>query len=209
MVLQTTEYEYEYANSNLNCAHDYLIAPILSFLSTRTRTGAKILDLGCGNGSLTNFIAQQGYQATGMEESPSGVTMAQKNFPQCKFLEGSIYVPPPLENDFDVVISVEVVEHLFYPRELVKLAQKCLKPGGHLIVTTPYHGYWKNLVLALSGKMDHHFHVLWDGGHIKFFSVKTLSELLETEGYSDLEFKFVGRFPYLWKSMLCCAVFNQ
>ena len=208
MTLSTTEYEYEYSNSNLSCAHNYLIDPILSFLNPKVNPGAKILDLGCGNGSLTNFISKQGFQTVGVEESPSGVAKAQKNFPQCKFLEGSIYVPPPLEDNFDVVISVEVIEHLFYPRELVKLAKKSLKPGGHLIVTTPYHGYWKNLALAVSGKMDAHFHVHWDGGHIKFFSVKSLLELLQSEGYTDFEFKFVGRFPYLWKSMLCCAIFN-
>ncbi len=87
----------------------------------------------------------------------------------------------------------------------MQLAQKCTKSGGHLILTTPYHGYFKNLVLALSGKMDNHFHVLWDGGHIKFFSVKTLTKFLETEGYTDTYFKFAGRFPYLWKSMLCSS----
>jgi len=85
-----------------------------------------------------------------------------------------------------------------------------LKPKGCLIITTPYHGYIKNLVLALSGKMDNHFHVLWDGGHIKFFSVKTLTALLKTEGFTDLHFNFAGRFPYLWKSMLCsCYPIDQ
>ncbi|WP_324611102.1 methyltransferase domain-containing protein [Moorena producens] len=102
-------------------------------------------------------------------------------------------------------MAVEVIEHFFYPKELVRLARKCINPGGHLIITTPYHGYLKNLVLAVSGKMDPHFHVFWDGGHIKFFSVKTLSKLLETEGYTDIQFKFAGRLPYLWKSMLCCS----
>jgi cyclopropane fatty-acyl-phospholipid synthase-like methyltransferase len=94
MTLPTSEYEYKYSNSNLTHAHDYLTTPLLSFLTEKVKPGAKILDLGCGNGSFTNVIAQQGYQAVGMEESPSGVAMAQKNFPQCRFLEGSIYVPP-------------------------------------------------------------------------------------------------------------------
>ena len=120
------------------------------------------------------------------------------NFPACHFLQGSIYDLPyaKLENYFDVVISVEVIEHLFYPRELLKAAKRCLKPNGQLILTTPYHGYWKNLVLSLSGKMDAHFHVLWDGGHIKFFSVKTLRSLLKAEGYTDINFQFAGRYPF-------------
>ncbi|MDB9347403.1 methyltransferase [Nodularia spumigena] len=53
--------------------------------------------------------------------------------------------------------------------------------------------------------MDRHFTALWDGGHIKFFSVSTMTELLELEGYGDIKFKFAGRFPYMWKSMLCSS----
>ena len=112
-----------------------------------------------------------------------------------------------LKPEFDVVISVEVIEHLFDPKQLIRSAKQCLKPGGTLILTTPYHGYWKNLALALSGKMDSHHTVLWDGGHIKFFSVPTLTQLLTTEGCTNIQFHFAGRFPYLWKSMLCsCQV---
>lgn len=53
--------------------------------------------------------------------------------------------------------------------------------------------------------MDSHYTALWDGGHIKFFSVKTLSQLLQEAGFKDLQFKFAGRFPYLWKGMLVSA----
>ena len=205
MTQTSSEYEYQYQNNSLTNAHSFLTKPLLSILAEKSQPGAKILDLGCGNGSLSNLISKYGYEVVGMEESPSGVKIASQNFPKCQFIQGSIYSSPPpeLENAFDVVISVEVIEHLFYPNELVRLAEKCLKPGGYLILTTPYHGYLKNLALALSGKMDKHFHVLWDGGHIKFFSVKTLTKLLETEGYTEIDFKFTGRFPYLWKSMLC------
>lgn len=71
-----------------------------------------------------------------------------------------------------------------------------------MIISTPYHGYLKNLALAATGKLDNHFTVLWDGGHIKFWSVKTLSKLLEEYGFEVVEFKGSGRIPYLWKSML-------
>lgn len=108
-----------------------------------------------------------------------------------------------------MVISVEVIEHLFYPKELPRLAKQCLKSGGRLIVTTPYNGYLKYLAMALLGAMDRHHTVLWDGGHIKFFSVNTLSQLLTAEGYTELRFKFAGRAPYLWKAMLCSATFGE
>ena len=205
MTLSTANYEYRYVDGNSTNAHQYLTKPLLSLLKDKKLlNGAKILDLGCGNGSLSNTLYQQGYKVTGIEESPSGINFARRNFPECQFIQGSIYdfSLPQFINYFDAVVSVEVIEHLFYPKELVRQAHKYLKPGGTLIITTPYHGYWKNLALALSGKMDNHFHALWDGGHIKFFSVNTLQKLLEVEKFTDVKFEFAGRCPFLWKSML-------
>lgn len=212
MPTKEKKYEYLYANDQLTNAHGFLLQPLLSMLPKPEGQGQlRILDLGCGNGSLSNVIAQKGYKVTGIEESPSGVEIAQYNFPDCQFIQGSIYSPPQniLNNSFDIVISVEVIEHLFYPKELPRLAKQCLKPGGRLIVTTPYNGYIKDLALALLGAMDRHHTALWDGGHIKFFSVKTLSQLLEAEGYTDLNFQFAGRIFYLWKAMLCSAIINE
>ncbi len=80
-----------------------------------------------------------------------------------------------------------------------------LKPGGIPILSTPYHGYLKNLALAISGKMDQHFTALWEGGHIKFFSIATLSTLLRKEGLKVLELYRVGRVPPLAKSMVAVA----
>ncbi len=70
------------------------------------------------------------------------------------------------------------------------------------ILSTPYHGYWKNLALALTGKMDAHFTALWDGGHIKFFSLPTLETVLREAGAQKISFRRVGRIAPLAKSMI-------
>jgi 2-polyprenyl-3-methyl-5-hydroxy-6-metoxy-1,4-benzoquinol methylase len=206
----SSQYEYSYQDSAPVHHHAYLIEPLMELLlSTKPSSHSKprVLDLGCGNGSLSHLIAQQGYEVVGVEDSESGVNFARLNFPDCHFVQASIYDLPyaELENSFDIVLSAEVIEHLLYPRELVRAAKKCLKPNGRLILTTPYHGYLKNLIIALSGKMDTHFNPLWDGGHVKFFSVSTLTELLETENYTNIKFRFSGRVPFIWKSMLCSS----
>jgi hypothetical protein len=79
------------------------------------------------------------------------------------------------ESEFDAAVSTEVVEHLFSPRALPRFAHAKIKAGGVFIVTTPYHGYLKNLVLCLANKWDFHHSPLWDGGHIKFkgYAVET------------------------------------
>jgi 2-polyprenyl-3-methyl-5-hydroxy-6-metoxy-1,4-benzoquinol methylase len=108
---------------------------------------------------------------------------------------------------FNLIISTEVVEHLYNPRGYIEFCKNILlsSGGGEIIISTPYHGYFKNLVLAISGKMDSHFTVLWDGGHIKFWSVKTITKLLEEFNFEVVEFKGSGRLPYLWKSMFIRA----
>ncbi|MGI2323701.1 MULTISPECIES: hypothetical protein [unclassified Methylococcus] len=57
----------------------------------------------------------------------------------------------------------------------------------------------------MSGKMDAHFTALWDHGHIKFWSMKTLSFLLEEAGFRDIRFERVGRVPALAKAMIAVA----
>ncbi|MDJ0795459.1 MAG: class I SAM-dependent methyltransferase [Calothrix sp. MO_167.B12] len=210
MQTTTNQYEYSYVNADFGHHHVYLLDPLFELISEYNINHSKrlkILDLGCGNGSICHQIAQQGHEVFGIEDSASGVLFASQNFPECRFIQSSIYELPysELEGKFDIVISAEVIEHLLYPRELIRAAKKCLKPGGKLIITTPYHGYWKNLTLAILGKTDQHFSPLWDGGHVKFFSVNTLNQLLEEEGCEDIKFKFAGRFPYFWKSMLCSS----
>jgi 2-polyprenyl-3-methyl-5-hydroxy-6-metoxy-1,4-benzoquinol methylase len=201
--------EYQYADSQLDHTYQYLTTPLLSMLPSAVThpDGRKIriLDLGCGNGSLCNMLAKLGYEVVGVEESALGISLAQQHYPDCQFIRGSIYDLSSLNlaNDFDVVISVEVIEHLFNPSALLEAAKHYLKPAGTLILTTPYHGYWKNLALAITGKLDGHFSALWNGGHIKFFSVATLTKLLETANLTDIQFKYAGRIPYLWCSMLC------
>jgi hypothetical protein len=53
--------------------------------------------------------------------------------------------------------------------------------------------------------MDAHFSALHDGGHIKFFSVNTLSKLMHIHQFEDLSFTYYGRAPWLWKNMICHA----
>lgn len=75
---------------------------------------------------------------------------------------------------------MEVIEHLYQPRAFVLFIRSILEAsgGGQFIVTTPYHGYLKNLTIALANKMDYHLSALWEGGHIKFWSRRTLAILL-------------------------------
>jgi len=126
--------------------------------------------------------------------------------PGIEFHTGSAYEDlAGTHGRFPVVISLEVVEHVFFPRKFADCVFSLLEPGGTAIISTPYHGYLKNLVMAVTGKMDSHFTALWDYGHIKFWSVKTLGKLLSDAGFRSFRFLRVGRIPPLAKSMIAVA----
>lgn len=199
---------YEYHQANHAVSHGYL-KPVIDPLIASLPPGATVLDLGCGNGSFLSLFRKRGWHLHGTDFSPSGIAVARQNFPEIDFTLADATAPSgDLLNrvgQFDLILSTEVIEHVYDPRGFLRTALELLKPGGLLIVTTPYHGYLKNLVLALTGKMDTHFTVLWAHGHIKFWSVATLTKALTEAGFHDVHMAGAGRLPWLWKSMVLSA----
>lgn len=183
-------------------AHAFLLPRLVDRL--RARGARDVLDLGCGNGSLTASLEAHGYCMTGLDHSRSGISIARRLHPGIRFDEFDIAEPLPSawHGSFDAVVAAEVIEHLLLPRKLFERALEALRPGGSLIVTTPFHGYWKNLALALTGKFDDHWHPLRDFGHVKFFSRQTLTRLFDEFQFDDLEFATTGRIPPLARSMI-------
>jgi len=190
-------------------SHGYIAARVVSTVKDLVGTTARILDLGSGNGALCGTLAAAGHEVVGGEYDEEGVRIASSAYPHIPFHRLGVQDDPSellrREKPFDVVVSTEVVEHLFSPHLLPIYARAVLNSGGHLLLTAPYHGYLKNLALAASGKLDAHFTVLWHGGHIKFWSRRSLTLLLESSGFSVIGFRGLGRVPYLWKSMLLVA----
>jgi 2-polyprenyl-6-hydroxyphenyl methylase/3-demethylubiquinone-9 3-methyltransferase len=166
----------------------------------------RVFDLGCGNGATAAELTRDGYELVGVDPSESGLRIARKAYPHLQLHPGSAYDDLAGKyGRFPAVISLEVVEHLFYPRKFAACVFDLLEPAGVAVISTPYHGYFKNLALALAGKMDRHFSALWDCGHIKFWSMKTLGQLLREAGFGEVGWVRVGRIPPLAKSMIALA----
>jgi 2-polyprenyl-3-methyl-5-hydroxy-6-metoxy-1,4-benzoquinol methylase len=197
------DYGWEEGMTN---AHSYLYPTLYKMLEEHK--GKRILDVGCGNGAIAGRLIDDGFDVYGIDASETGVNVSSKKHPCSFFVQDILSEQLPdelLDFHFDVVISTEVIEHIYAPRSYMKLIRNILASGGVLIISTPYHGYLKNLVMALTNKLDNHFTVLWDGGHIKFWSKRTLTLLLNEFDFEVMEFKGSGRFPFLWKSMFISA----
>ncbi len=199
--------DYAPCNAQPACSASYLWDPVRAALRRELPNGGAVLEMGCGNGSLAGMLLDEGYAMTGIDPSESGIQIARAGWPGGRFEVGSAYDDGLVERygRFAVVISLEVVEHCFWPRRFAASIHALLRPGGLAIISTPYHGYTKNLLLALANRFDAHWSPLWDGGHIKFWSRRTLDQLLRDAGFNAIEFTRVGRIPPVAKSMIALA----
>lgn len=200
---------YRFRTSEHCCSHEYLLPAVLDEIDASFEGSSaplRVFDLGCGNGSIAAAIHARGFQVTGVDPSRDGIAHANEAYPELRLETGSAYDPLAVKyGRFPVVTSLEVVEHVYAPRDYAHTLFSLVEPGGSAIVSTPFHGYWKNLTLSLTGKMDAHFTALWDHGHIKFWSERTLTTLLQEAGFADIAFRRVGRVPPLAKSMIAIA----
>lgn len=199
---------YVYEDSELNESHQYLLPSVLNILASLSipPSRRRLFEIGCGNGAVAAVLAKEGYELTGVEVSAQGLEEARRRYPHLSLQPGSAYDRlAEIYGQFPIVVSLEVVEHLYAPRVFAKTLYDLVEPSGTAIVSTPYHGYWKNLALAITGRLDAHFTTLWDHGHIKFWSIKTLKTLLLEAGFKDISFTRVGRVPALAKSLIAIA----
>jgi len=200
-MIRETVNEYAYTEVEGSHTHAYLWDPVLQRLRKAARK--EVFDLGCGNGALARHLKEYGLKVTGVDPSESGIAIGNQADPSICLEVGNAYDDlAGRYGTFPAVVSLEVVEHVYYPRKYAQSIYELLEPGGIAIISTPYHGYLKNLALAVSGKLDSHFTVLWDHGHIKFWSIKTLSELFAEKGLRCEDVLRVARIPMLAKSMI-------
>ena len=202
-----TDYkEYGFQVSAPAHTFDYLQEPLLALLNKSANQC--ILDVGCGNGYLVNLLLANGYNAFGTDASAEGIALARQKNPTRFFIQdlSTGELPKELQGQkFDTIISTEVIEHLYDAEGFINFCKYVLQSKGEIIISTPYHGYLKNLALSLFNKWDAHFSPMWHGGHIKFWSKNTLTKALADAGFTVTSFKGCGRIPYFWKSMIIKA----
>lgn len=111
---------------------------ILSFLPTDAE---KILDIGCGNGWVAEACLPAGKTVVSADISITNPRKALEKYPSPRhygLVADALHLPVK-PDFFDVIIASEIMEHVISPDIFVENLYKAVKPGGRVIITTPYH----------------------------------------------------------------------
>lgn len=154
-------------------------------------TGGRVLaDIGCGTGTFTKAMHDRYDTLFGFDFIP----IPPSDFKNVHFIRADLRVGIPLDDGVaDTITAIEVIEHAADPILLVREAFRVAKPGAEFILTTPNIRYIRHLVrLVLQGKgpktAGHQDdELLWDGGHVHYFTSKDLEALLRDAGFVSVQ----------------------
>lgn len=167
--------------------------------------GITIVDFGCGAGHLIEEAHRINPSARfiGVDVSREALERAKMRCPYATFhrINDGGAVPLP-DASVDFVLSSEVIEHVYDTENMAAEVARVIRPGGRVLLTTPYHGFFKNLAIILFG-FDRHFNPV--GPHVRFFSRRALTALLERHHFKVVAYDYYGRVYPISHSIVTLA----
>lgn len=173
----------------------------------RTLRPGRLLDTGCAQGDWAQYWQQQGWEAFGTDINESALAGARaKNIQAVKCDLNR--EPLPFEPDyFDLIFAGEVLEHLVDTDAFLKEIRRCLKPDGHLLLTTPNLASWENRVRLLLGKYPRWLDYRLEGcGHVRGYTPAVLKQQLRETGLTVVRHtgNWVPFLPQSWIDDVKC-----
>jgi methionine biosynthesis protein MetW len=151
--------------------------------------GARVLDVGCGTGSVSRLIiSASGCTVLGLEPDADRAAAASANGIEIVGAQLAEELIPRL-GLFDVVLFADVLEHLVDPFEVLRLARKFLRVGGAVVASTPNIAHWTVRLNLLRGRFDYQPVGIMDATHLRWFTRRSLFRFFTQAGYRIVETK--------------------
>ncbi|WP_296892142.1 class I SAM-dependent methyltransferase [Thiobacillus sp.] len=169
----------------------------------------RALEVGCGAGHTLSLLKQQGLcdWVCGIEISQTAATQASERLDQV--VQGNIEAMElPLEpGSIDLLLCLDVLEHLVDPWETLRRLATLLRPNGVLVASIPNVRYYRVLLpLMLGGRWDYQDSGILDRTHLRFFTRATAIELVESAGFSIERVSATNAHTRNWKYRLLDAL---
>ena len=182
-------------------SHDYYGNPRTEILSLIPDRVERVLDVGCGIGTTLLWLKEKRpcSWAAGVELHGPAAAEAKKKLDVV--YEGNIEnLELPIEkSSLDLILCLDILEHLVDPWSVTRRMQELLKPGGVLIASLPNVRSKRVLVpLVLKGEWKYQEWGILDKTHLRFFVRKTAIELLESSGLTVDKMEVTGGFTRGW-----------
>jgi len=146
--------------------------------------GKRLLEIGCAYGFLLDYLRERDWEVTGVEISPVSSEYARSEL-GLDVHTGSIETIPLKEHSFDVILLLDVLEHLHRPYDMLSGIERLLSPEGILVVQCPWELYhWEEIAEAiLKGMKPGTIKPDSVPAHLYFFQPRTLEAVLEKGGF--------------------------
>ena len=148
------------------------------------KSSKKILDVGCGSGSmafeLKNNLSAEVWGIE-LDNEAAGIAASRINYVICDKIENALVKLP--ENYFDTIIFADVLEHLIDPQIVLELIKENLSPGGEVIASIPNIRYWPVVRQLIEGHWTYQDSGIMDFTHLRFFTLESIIEMFENAGY--------------------------
>lgn len=156
-----------------------------------TGRGTKVLDVGCGDGTLGMLLKERAdsVRAVGCDLSEGAVEYSRPWYDkvfQVNIEEDDLREKAG-EDGFDYVICVEVIEHVMHPGAALTKCKELLSPNGYLIVSFPNIAWWKYRLSLLRGHFPEESRFYHHAEHLHDFTMHSFSKLLKDAGLEPVE----------------------
>ncbi|MFZ4584106.1 MAG: methyltransferase domain-containing protein [Acidimicrobiia bacterium] len=174
---------YELKTDGIDSSHQRL----LSWL--RHRPSARVLDLGCSDGSLGALLVADGHQVTGVDIEKLDGVQRLNDFYEADLDRG---IPDEVGSDYDIVLCADVLEHVRDPEHLLREAAARLRPGGTIMASVPNFGHWYPRTRVAFGLFDYDRRGILDNGHVRFFTRRSFEHVIGRAGLQVRRREAVG-----------------
>ncbi len=143
-----------------------------------------ILEFGCGEAALGHALKQrQDCRVVGIELDPDAAAVAARRLDAVH--SGDVRnLVDIIGERFDWIVGGDILEHLDEPWTFLSDLRKLAAPGGQLLLSVPNVGSWPIVADLLRGRFDYVYMGITCAGHLRFFTRRTIEEMLEISGWS-------------------------